>query len=229
MKNFKSSTERFTPKSIDDIVFAESKSKSLIEDLISGDISFPIPDGKSGILLYGIPGTGKSALAKLIPDAMEFARTGVAENSGVRYISVQPGSNGLNLLGDIGKKAQFIPFNSQHYFVLDEVDNLNAQAMLVLKSIMNTPNCAFILTTNNYQSIEVGVRSRCYCIPFNAAPSQNWLPFARRILNEGNVQDISDAALTTLIGTCKGDAREIASALNQLVVRVKRSGSNATA
>jgi SpoVK/Ycf46/Vps4 family AAA+-type ATPase len=33
----------------------------LIEDLITGQRPFPITEGKCGILLYGIPGTGKSA------------------------------------------------------------------------------------------------------------------------------------------------------------------------
>ena len=44
--------KRYTPKTVDDIVFADDDSKQLIEDLITGARPFPIREGKSGILLY---------------------------------------------------------------------------------------------------------------------------------------------------------------------------------
>ena len=86
-------TDRYQPQSIQDIVFASTNNKTLLQDLISRHIPFPITQGKCGILLYGIPGTGKSALAALLPDAMEEARTGIAMNSGMN-VKV------LSMLGD---------------------------------------------------------------------------------------------------------------------------------
>lgn len=214
--------ERYSPKSFQDIVFANQEKKQLIQDLISGAMAFPLHQGKCGVLLYGIPGTGKSALAALLPDAMEMARTGNQDSSAMRYVRVQPGANGMKMLESINNQAILVPFASQHYFVLDEVDNLNAQAMQVLKSVMNTPNCVFILTTNNFKGIEKGVASRCHCISFNAAPAVNWIPLAERILVEAGISGISSKAIQDVIEPCNGDAREILTSIQQLTLSIIR-------
>mgnify|MGYP000496998834 CR=1 FL=1 len=83
--NMKDFEIRYTPKTVDDIVFASDDSRTLVEDLISGDRPFPVREGKCGILLYGIPGTGKSALANM---ANPFA-----------FISFEPWFQMLKLVG----------------------------------------------------------------------------------------------------------------------------------
>ncbi len=218
---------KYSPKNVDDIVYPDDHTKTRLADLISGAKPFPIAQGKCGILLYGIPGTGKSALAALLPDAMELARTGVPESSNMRYIRVESGANGVTVLNQIKRQAVLVPFARYHYFVLDEVDNLREQAMPLLKSVMNTPGCVFILTTNHFQDIELGVRSRCHCFPFNAAPPGNWLPLAKRILRDTGVSGVSDTALLGVIATGKGDARNTLDAIQDLVLQVYRQGAAA--
>ena len=202
--------ERFGPKSIDDIVFPSDDARQLIDDLVTGARPFPVTEGKCGILLYGIPGTGKSA-----------ARGGSGANE--MYVRVQPGANGMTMVNNIANRAMLMPYANYNYFVLDEVDRLNKDAMAILKSVMNYPKTVWVLTTNHFKDIEAGIKDRCHCIPFNAAPATSWLPFARSILAYAGVGGITDAQLVAVINPCNGSARQIIDAITGLALKARRS------
>ncbi len=196
--------EKYAPKTVGDFVYNNASAQKQIIDIVEGKVTFPA--SKTGILLYGVYGTGKSELAKLLPDAIENNRSGYSSNYSI--IRIGSGNDGVRIIQKIEQQAILVPLQTNHYFVLDEVDRLKAEVMGSLKQLMNLRECVFILTTNNLSAIEGGVLSRCIRIDCNAAPDVAWLPKVKQILADYNVTR-TDAELLNLIKNCNGDAREI--------------------
>lgn len=208
-------TNKYSPKKIGDIVFKSTNEQQQIMDIVNGKV--PFPTTKCGILLYGVWGTGKSELAKMLPEAIEMNRSGNSSN--YHYHAIGSGNDGVKVMKDIEQQACFYPFASHHYFVLDEVDRLKPEVMLSLKQVMNLPNSVFILTTNNLSAIDKGVLSRCVRVDFNAAPDLAWLPKVKQILADYGVTR-TDKELLDAIALCKGDAREILYTAQRIVANV---------
>lgn len=216
---FKDFDEKYAASTLDDIVFHSDAAKATVEDCVSGIIGFPA-SGVNGILLWGTNGTGKTALAKILPDLIEVARTGKVTSDVSLYRISQGGDNGAKVIEDIKTQAELMPLGMFRYIVMDEVDNLKAASMLSLKVAMNVnpKQCLFILTTNHLPLIDKGVVDRCVRVQFNAADETMWLPLFRKILDDYDVVGVTDAQALAIIKPCGGSGRKILPAVRQLIV-----------
>ena len=207
------------PQTIDDIIFGNPESKLRIEDIVSG--AEALPDcGKSAILLYGVFGTGKTTLAKMLPNHIEFGKTQEELVWPEEFIACQQGFNGPQVMARIDAilTKSSLNVSGLHYIILDEVDNLTKQAQQSLKSALNTTRGVFILTTNNVSQLDKGMLDRCILVEMNAANPNAYLDIAKSIANEAGVTLSNDELLPT-IQAANGSFRNLSHNVGRLARR----------
>jgi replication-associated recombination protein RarA len=218
---------KYQPQTINEVVFGNDESRLIIEDIVSGVMPFPF-EGKTGILLYGTFGTGKTTLARILPEAIEQGQTGQALSFDADFFGCQQGHSGTVIADTLKKQNKVLSFNAsgKHYYIFDEVDNLSKTAQAGLKTTLNSQRGTFILTTNNISQLDKGVKDRCVLVEMNAATDAEYLPLARRISADENVV-LSDTQLLAAIAGNNGSFRSVIFSVLRLAKRTARQNASA--
>ena len=199
----------YEPRTINDIVFGNDEARLRIEDIVHNIEEIP-SSGKSAILLYGAYGTGKTTLAKMLPDNIEFGKTKKELVMPAEFIGCQQGFNGPQVMTLIETILGVSSLNASkiHYFILDEVDNLSKLAQKSLKSALNTTRGIFILTTNNVSELDKGLLDRCVLVEMNAPKPNQCLDLVRSIVSDLAIE-IADEELLSVIRASNGSFRNL--------------------
>lgn len=217
-----------TPNCIDDFLFSNPADRKTLELILQRRLPFPF-GGKSGILLHGTWGTGKSTLAQLLPGLLETAYSGtwnMAQGVGQMPTPVPDhcqtelfrcGNAGLNISSitqTINNFSNRMPLwhNSKHdYFVFDEVDRLTTGAQQSLRSTMDMPRCMFFFTTNYLSKIDPGIVNRCHIVEMNQVTTPSaYVPLGHSILQSMGVTAgvVSNTTLQGIAIKARGSLRD---------------------
>ncbi len=199
------------PKTTSDMVFANEGIEDKLLDILCQNYPFPIKGGKNSLLLYGVPGTGKSTYAKVFINEFEATFGGadpVIEQ--VDCTKTQSISSILsNCIAITNKAGTFFNRSGYHYFIFDEVDNLTVDGQRALKSFLNKSNIVCVLTTNLLHKIDEGLKSRCVPLNFNAAKDDDCIQRFKEVLTDNQLPMLPDDALKEIVKIHNGDWRDM--------------------
>lgn len=218
-----------TPNCIDDFMFSNAADRQKLELILSRKLPFPF-GGKSGILLHGTWGTGKSTLAMLLPELLEtaYADTWNFANGVGQMAASNPSHTQTELfrcggglsstvisqtISKYSNRNNLWHFSKHDYFVFDEVDRLTIGAQQSLRSTMDQKRCMFFFTTNSLSKIDPAIVNRCHLVEMNQVTlASAYIPLGNSILQGMGVGSgvVPAAILIGLANKARGSLRDYA-------------------
>jgi replication factor C small subunit len=178
--------EKYRPTTLDTYIGNEHLKSKVSIYLESEDVPH--------LLLYGVAGTGKTTLAKIITKNIDCDHL---------YINASDENNVDNVRTKIKNFASTIGFRELKVVILDEADFLTPNAQAALRNLMETfsKHCRFILTCNYVERIIDPIQSRCQ--PYKIIPPsrKEVAIHLRNILDEEDVMyKLDDLAMIVNAG-----------------------------
>ena len=217
----------------------QQNSRYKLECILDQSMLFPA-NGVCGIILYGLYGTGKTTMAKLLPGLIDTSKSDPVhgnlppseiidtQNPYDDYYSCAQGQNGAQITQQILNRTQLMNMNPSglHFVILDEVDNLTPAAQAGFKAVMNRTQVVFIMTTNSLETIDPGIQNRSVLIDMNVPPAAHWRPILRRVYTASNLTAPADSVLDQVVLAGRGSARSIFTDVTIGVNQAKRQGQS---
>ena len=192
-------SEKYRPKTIDELVVSEND-KKIINNFISKD---EIPN----LLFYGNAGTGKTSTGKILISSLD------AEDLFLNCAEV-----GIDdVRNTITTFSKTKSFNGKKKIVfLDEIDSASPAAQRGLRNTMeeNSAYCRYILTSNYIHNVIVPLQSRCQTIQLTP-PIELIVKRIKYILSNENIKMANDS-INKLIFLIKKYFPDIRKTINEI-------------
>lgn len=204
--------DKYAPTTLDEVVFADDTTRQQFLNFPSSPASVP------HLLLHGPYGTGKTTVAQLLPVALNAAPYDIREKNASLNTGIAELKTDVSMTLPAGTFAGYT--YGKKVLIYNEVDGLSKPAQRALKGIIDDFGqwYLFIVTTNRFDALDEGVRTRCREYAFNKLDLTQAARRCKNILNAEGVS-LPDNELRELIKLHQPNMRLIITELQRAAGR----------
>jgi DNA polymerase III delta prime subunit len=182
---------KYAPRVLDEVIISDSDVRYQLDSYIRGENIKPL-------ILHGSYGTGKTTIAKLLPNEMEGKPVLIEFLRATEFNSI---GDVTELFGCTNTFYKLFTIEGQlrNYVVSNEV-NFTPKAAVAFRDVVDEMMLAtqFIFTTNNIEMLDAGLLDRCTKVFVSPAQPHDWLPRIKWILKQEGVK-LSDAKILNFL------------------------------
>lgn len=195
--------EKYRPATLDEYVFHDESHKKAFTQMV---IDKTIPH----LLLSGVQGSGKTTIAQILINELDF------ESTDVMVINASDENSVDNMREKIKNYISTFAMGEFKIVLLEEADYLSQPAQAVLRKYMENPDtpARFILTCNYDSKLMPAIKSRTQHYRFQAGDKNEIAEFCAKILIAEKVEFDLDK-LDTYVAVGYPDIRKIINLLQQ--------------